>query len=104
MFPLDPGLFFCLGLLHQPDSPTSLTVVVRSSTPVTFTGIGGSHLIVTDLASGWSRLPTPNECQCALRICGRGLAWVPVASVGSCSDNACLKAAPRRYPTSHRLG
>jgi hypothetical protein len=49
---LDLGLFFCLGLVHQPESPTSLTVVVKSSTPVTFTGIGGSHLGVTDLASG----------------------------------------------------
>ena len=60
---LDLGLFFCLGLVHQPESPTSLTVVVKSSTPVTFTGIGGSHLSVTDLASGSSLLPTQNECQ-----------------------------------------
>ena len=33
-------------------SPTSRTVVVRSSTPCTFTGMGGSHLSVTDMASG----------------------------------------------------
>ena len=63
MSPLDPGLFFCLGLVHQPEGSPSLTVVVRSSTPVTFTGIGGSHLSVTDLASGSSLLPTQNECQ-----------------------------------------
>jgi hypothetical protein len=42
---------------------TFLTVAVRSSISVTFTGIGGSHFRVTDLASGWSRLPTQNECQ-----------------------------------------
>ena len=42
---------------------TFLTVAVRSSNSVTFTGIGGSHFRVTDLASGWSRLPTQNECQ-----------------------------------------
>jgi len=63
IFSLDPGLSLCLGLVLQPESPTSLTVVVRSSTPVTFTGIGGSHLCVTDLASGSSLLPTQNECQ-----------------------------------------
>ena len=49
---LDRGLFLSLGLVHQSELPTSLTVVVRSSTPWTFTGIGGSHLSVTDLASG----------------------------------------------------
>ncbi len=27
---------------------------------------------VTDLASAWSRFPTQSECQCALRIWGRG--------------------------------
>ena len=47
---LDPGLVFFLESVHQPDAPTSRTVVVKSSTPVTFTGIGGSHLSVTDLA------------------------------------------------------
>ena len=34
------------------ESPTSLTVVVKSSSAWTLTGIGGSHLSVTDLASG----------------------------------------------------
>ena len=52
---LDPGLFFSLGLVIGRIS-TSLTVVVKSSTPVTFTGIGGSHLSVMDLASGSSLL------------------------------------------------
>ena len=65
---LDRGLFLSLGLVHQSELPTSLTVVVRSSTPITFTGIGGSHLSVTDLASGSSPLPTQNECQWARRI------------------------------------
>jgi hypothetical protein len=65
---LDRGLFLSLALVHQSELPTSLTVVVRSSTLITFTGIGDSHLIVTNLASGWSRLPTQNECQCALLI------------------------------------
>ena len=52
MAPLDPGLFFCWDRSISQSFPTSRTVVVRSSTPVTFTGIGGSHLSVTDLASG----------------------------------------------------
>jgi hypothetical protein len=44
--------FLRLSLTHLRESPTFRTVVVRSSTPTTFTGIGGNHLSVTDLASG----------------------------------------------------
>ena len=52
IFSLDPVLFLCRELVHQSEFPTSRTVVVRSSTPWMFSGIGGSHLSVTDLASG----------------------------------------------------
>ena len=47
-----PGFHMPTRLLHFHMLPTSRTVVVRSSTSWTLTGIGGSHFRVTVLASG----------------------------------------------------
>ena len=92
---------------HRLCQPT-LRIVGTSPPPPgssgsSFTGIAGSQFTRITRFSGSLFGPVQNECQCARRMCARGLACVPPFEDVEVRSTACCRAGPMRYPTSHSV-